>query len=150
MKAILGHIGAWAPRAEQIATARFLQDAPAVNAYIDEISVRLQQRFDALYAMCDTLRAKGYPVRAITPEGAIYVSVQFALRGLKRPDGRRIETTTDITSFLLEEARLAIVPFTAFGCDADTDWFRLSVGTLNLADMPELEAALERALATLS
>jgi aspartate aminotransferase len=149
MKAILGHIGAWAPRAEQMATARFLQDTDAVNAFIDEISTRLQQRFDALYTMCASLASKGYPVRAIKPEGAIYVSVQFALRGKRRANGSVIETPNDITAFLLEEAKVAIVPFTAFGCDTGTDWFRLSVGTLNLADMQELEAALDNALATL-
>src|ERR1700693_133323 len=31
---ILGHAGAWAPRAEQVATAELLRDPPAVDAYI--------------------------------------------------------------------------------------------------------------------
>src|SRR5262249_99986 len=35
MKAILSHIGAWAPKAEQVATAKYLAQKDAVNAYLE-------------------------------------------------------------------------------------------------------------------
>ena len=36
-----------------------------------------------------------------------------------------LETTEDVTRYLLNEAKLAIVPFYAFGTKRDSDWYRL-------------------------
>jgi aspartate aminotransferase len=51
---------------------------------------------------------------------------------------------------LLNHAQLAVVPFTAFGCPAGTDWYRISVGTLKENEIPELLLKLESALKILS
>ncbi|MCX6186974.1 MAG: aminotransferase class I/II-fold pyridoxal phosphate-dependent enzyme, partial [Bacteroidetes bacterium] len=37
MKAIVAHIGAWSPKAEQIATAQFLSNTIALTSYLDEL-----------------------------------------------------------------------------------------------------------------
>lgn len=146
MKSILGHIGAWAPRAEQIATAKFLENDQAINNYLSELKQKIDMRFNALYNGFEVLKAKGFPVQIITPEGAIYLTAQFALIGKKQLDGKSIETTADISSFLINRAQLALVPFTAFGCPNGTDWYRISVGTLNENDIPQLLLKLENAL----
>ena len=146
MKSIIGHIGAWAPRAEQIATAKFLENDQAINQYLGELKQKIDLRFNALYNGFEKLKAKGYPVQIIAPEGAIYLTAQFALIGKKQLDGKIIETTTDISSFLINRAQLALVPFTAFGCPNGTDWYRISVGTLNENDIPDLLLKLENAL----
>lgn len=137
MKAILGHIGAWAPRAEQVATATFLGDDEALNAYLNESQTRIQNRFDALFKGLSALREQGYPVNVIRPQGAIYVTVQFAIPGM---------TTAEITSTLLNNAHLAVVPFTAFGCADGTNWFRMSIGTLREQDIETMLTELARAL----
>jgi aspartate aminotransferase len=49
MKNLIGHIGAWAPRPEQVALARFLDDAPAVREFQTQMNRRVQRRLDALY-----------------------------------------------------------------------------------------------------
>lgn len=149
MKAIIGHIGAWSPRAEQVATAQFLSNTNALNAYLDELKGKISRRFDAIYHGFENLKAKGYPVQIIKPEGAIYLTAQFAIMGATNPEGQKIESTNDITQFLLNHAQLALVPFTAFGCENGTDWYRISVGTLKEEDIPDLLQKLETALSKL-
>ncbi|UPT66041.1 MAG: hypothetical protein M0D57_16305 [Sphingobacteriales bacterium JAD_PAG50586_3] len=61
------------------------------------------------------LKAEGFKVDAIAPQAAIYLTVKFDLHGMKKADGKVLETTKEITSYLLNEAKLAIVPFNAFG-----------------------------------
>ncbi len=146
MKSILGHVGAWAPKAEQVATAQFLTNENALQLFLAELKQKIDLRFNGLFNGFNTLKEKGYPVQIIAPEGAIYLTAQFALMGKILPNGNVIETTEDITSFLLNNAQLAVVPFTAFGCPSGTDWYRISVGTLKENDIPELLTKLESAL----
>lgn len=150
MKSILGHVGAWAPRAEQVATAKFLDDETSLTTFLEELKHKLDVRFQMIHEGITGLKQKGYPLDIIEPEGAIYLTVQFALKGLATAEGRKIETTQDITDYLLNQAGLAVVPFTAFGCDADTDWYRISVGTLKEIDITELMIKLEAALQKLT
>jgi aspartate aminotransferase len=87
-------------------------------------------------------------VDAIAPEAAIYLTVQFQLHGLKTESGTVLETTQDVTKYILDEAKVAIVPFYAFGSSVDSSWYRLSVGTCKLEDVDgvisNLKAALEK------
>ena len=65
--------------------------------------------------------------------------------------GEELESkTADIADFLLSRASLAIVPFAAFGADQESDWFRLSVGTCDLNELPSMFEQLENALLELS
>src|SRR5215471_11985705 len=52
MADILGHVGAWAPRPEQVAMAALLDDDAAVTVYLKEMRARVQQRLDRLAAGC--------------------------------------------------------------------------------------------------
>jgi len=149
MKSIIGHVGAWAPKAEQVATAKFLNNEAALQLFLSELKQKIDIRFSGLFNGFNTLKAKGFPVQIIAPEGAIYLTAQFALMGKELPNGDVIKTTEDITTFLLNNAQLAVVPFTAFGCPNGTDWYRISVGTLKENDIPELLQKLEMALSTL-
>jgi aspartate aminotransferase len=141
---ILGHVGAWAPRAEQVATAELLRDTPAMVEYLREHKGRLQARLDKLHEGVLRMAGAGLPVRDIPPQGAIYLSVQFDLIGR-----RGFRTNDDIRRYLLEEAGFAAVPFQAFGLSGENGWFRLSVGAVSLRDiddaLPRLEAALRKA-----
>lgn len=146
MKSLLGHIGAWAPKAEQVALASFLSNEDEVTAFNTTLKEKINARFHAIYDGFMALKAKGYPVHIIEPQGAIYLSVQFALKGRSLPDGTVIQDTKDIGTFLLEEAHWAIVPFTAFGAHNDTDWFRVSIGTVKMEEIPSMFEYLEKAL----
>jgi aspartate aminotransferase len=149
MKSILGHVGAWAPKAEQVATAKFLANQEALLTYLTELRTKINTRFNGLYQGIKALQAKGFPIDVIAPEGAIYVTAQFALQGKTTQAGQAITTTEDITAYLLNEAKIAVVPFTAFGCATGTNWYRISVGTLAESDITEVLNNLEQALAKL-
>src|SRR5437868_8235689 len=141
----LGHVGAWAPRAEQVATAEVLRDAAAVDAYGREFRAQLQARLDRLHQGFSAMDAAGLPVRDIPPQGAIYLSVQFDLIGK-----RGFRTNDDVRRYLLEEAGFAVVPFQAFGLSGENGWFRLSVGAVSMRDidaaLPRVETALRKAV----
>jgi aspartate aminotransferase len=141
----LGHVGAWAPRAEQVATAELLRDPAAVDAYGREFRAQLEARLDRLHQGFSAMHAAGLPVRDISPQGAIYLSVQFDLIGK-----RGFRTNDEVRSYLLREAGFAMVPFQAFGLEGETGWFRLSVGAVSLRDideaLPRVEAALRQSL----
>lgn len=150
MKSILGHVGAWSPKAEQLATARFLQNQPAVNSFMAGFKSELEQRLVGFYKGIQALKAEGFKVDAIAPMAAIYLTVQFNLKGMKTSDGNVLEKTEDVTSYLLSEAKLAVVPFYAFGADRSSPWYRLSVGTATMDDVNGSIESLRQALSKLS
>ncbi len=141
MKDVLGHVGAWAPKAEQVAVGRFLDDVPAVAGYLETMKRRVDERLVALHQGFTAMKAAGLPVRSIAPQGAIYLSAQFELLGKAG-----LRTNDDIRKLLLDKAGFALVPFQAFGLRDDTGWFRLSVGAVS---MEEIKAALPRVEAVL-
>jgi aspartate aminotransferase len=141
MKDVLGHVGAWAPKAEQVAVARFLDDVPAVASYLETMKRRVDERLVALHQGLSAMREAGLPVRSIAPQGAIYLSAQFDLIGKAG-----LKTNDDIRKLLLDKAGFALVPFQAFGLKDDTGWFRLSVGAVS---MEEIQVALPRVEAVL-
>lgn len=140
MADILGHVGAWAPKPEQVATAALLDAPDAMNAFLAASKAKVKERLDALHAGFAAMKRDGFAVDAIAPQGAIYLSVKFDWVG-KTICGRTIGTNEDIRKLLLEEAGLAVVPFQAFGLREDTGWFRLSIGAVS---MDEIHAAFAR------
>jgi aspartate aminotransferase len=147
MNDIIGHVGAWAPRPEQVATAKFMADDAAVDAYIATMRHETSRRLDAVHDGLETLRAQGLPVECVRPQGAIYVSARFALHGMQTPSGDVLRTDDDVRGYLLNAAGLAAVPFGAFGAPGDNGWFRLSIGVVSVeqieAMMPPLKRAIE-------
>lgn len=150
MKSILSHIGAWAPKAEQIATAKFLGDKAAVHEFMESFKKELTDRLRGFYSIIRELAAEGHPVTCIEPVAAIYLTVQFDLKGKVTPDGKVLETTEDITAYILDAAKLAIVPFYAFGAPRTSTWYRLSVGTCKTEDLQGIASRLRKALNALS
>ena len=149
MKAFLSHIGAWAPMAEQTATALFLRDSEAIEGFMENFRKGLFERLQFLYQKFSALRDKGYPIDVITPEAAIYLTVKIDLCG-RSFGGRRLDRQKDVTEFLLTEAKLAIVPFSCFGAAEDSPWYRISVGTCRYEELEEMFKSLEEALAGMS
>ncbi|MBK8979996.1 MAG: aminotransferase class I/II-fold pyridoxal phosphate-dependent enzyme [Planctomycetes bacterium] len=140
MRDIIGHVGAWAPRAEQVATARLLDAGGARSDWQQSFRASIQERLEALHAGFSALANDGLPIDAIEPQGAIYLSARFDLIGERFPSNEAIRR------HLLGAAGVAVVPFQAFGLDEDTGWFRLSVGAVSPREieamLPRLRAAL--------
>lgn len=146
MKNILGHIGAWSPKAEQVAAARFLSMDNEVETYLKEFKSEIYKRLEGFYNGFMQLKAEGFNVNAITPQAAIYLTVEVNLRGKVTPRGKVLQTTADATQYLLDEAKIGIVPFAAFGASPNSTWYRISVGTCSVNDINEIISNLRTAL----
>lgn len=149
MKAILTHLGAWAPRPEQEATAQYLLNTSAYDTFLEKRKKEIYHRLVMLYEGLETLRKEGLPVQCVEPQAAIYLTVRFALKGYEDKNGKKIESTEEITRFLLDKASLGVVPFYAFGSSKETDWYRISVGTLKETDIPPIIGKLKEVLSEL-
>jgi aspartate aminotransferase len=150
MKAILSHIGAWSPKAEQVAAAKYLMMDQQVDVYLHQFKQSIQTRLDGFYKGLMQLKQEGYAVDALEPQSAIYLTIQFNLINKKKSNGERLTNNAMVTEYLLHEAGLAIVPFYAFGSDKEFNWYRLSVGTSSIQDISDSIAALRLALSKLS
>jgi aspartate aminotransferase len=146
MKAILSHVGAWAPMAEQKAVARFLPQHEAIRTFLTHFKSELEHRLRRIYDGIIQLKNQGLPVDAVAPEAAIYLTLKFDLVGKRAPDGELLLTQSDVTSYLLQYAKLAIVPFYAFGAPKSSSWYRLSVGTCKKEELDVMLDQLGAAL----
>lgn len=140
MKALIGHMGAWAGRAPQLATAATLEDATAMAPWMEQYRQKVAGRQQHIYDRLAAMQAEGLPVEPVQPEGALYVTARFKLHG-KTVGEHPIKTDQDIRRALLHEARTAVVPFVSFGYPDGTGWMRFSVGAVSDND---ITAALDR------
>jgi aspartate aminotransferase len=150
MMSLMGHLGGWAPRAEQCATIELLEDARAIEDFGVTFRRGIQARLDALSRGFARMKSAGLPVDCLEPSGAMYLTARVAPFGRRVPQGKPITTNDDVRGYLLGAAGVAAVPFQAFGTKEDDGWFRLSVGAVGLGEveaaLPRIETAL-RALA---
>jgi aspartate aminotransferase len=146
MKSILGHIGAWAPKAEQVAVASYFKDSAVVDQYLTSFKSKVQESLEALYQGFQKLKSEGFNVDAVIPMGAIYLTLKIDYIGKTTPDGQVLKNSADVNFYLIKEAQTAIVPFAAFGNEEAMPWFRASIGGCSLQDikdmMPRISAAL--------
>ena len=89
-------------------------------------------------------------MNAITPQAAIYLTLQIDLIGKKTAEGGVLTSQKDVTEYILNEAKLAVVPFYAFGASIDSNWYRLSVGTCKIEEINEMLTKLKEALQKLN
>jgi aspartate aminotransferase len=150
IKAINSHIGAWSPMAEQHATAKFLLQKNIVDAYLFNFKAELEERLQCIYEGFQQLKKEGFTVDACAPQAAIYLTIQINLIGKKTENGTELATQNDVTSYILNEAKLAVVPFYAFGASKNSKWYRLSVGTCKKEEIQEMLEKLRSALRKLS
>ncbi len=150
MKAILTHLGAWAPMAEQKATAHFLGRREAIKKYLVHFKGEIEERLHSIYNGFMKLKNEGLPVDAITPEAAIYLTIKIDLTGKKTAQGVVLKDQSEVTAYVLNEAKLAVVPFYAFGASRSSAWYRLSVGTCKKEEIDEMIGKLREALQKLS
>ena len=146
MKAILTHIGAWAPMAEQKAVAYYLGQRESIKKYLAHFKSEIEERLRLIYNGFSKLKSEGFPVDAIAPEAAIYLTIKIDLAGKKNASGKIISDQSEVTSYILNNAGLAVVPFYAFGASRNSPWYRLSVGTCKKEEIDEMIGKLREAL----
>lgn len=108
----------------------------------------LKGGLDEIYAMRDAFKKRrdyvvdtlnAIPgVKCFKPSGAFYAFPDISTYlGKTTPNGQKVETSTDLIMYLLDEAQIATVPGDAFG---EPNGIRLSYAT----SMEKLEEALKR------
>jgi len=150
MKAILTHIGAWAPMAEQKAVAKYLANRDGIKTYLSNFKSEIEERLHRIYDGFMQLKKEGFSIDAIAPEAAIYLTIQFNLAGKKTREGQQLKDQGDVTAYILNTAGIAVVPFYAFGADKSSAWYRLSVGTCKKEEIDEMIEKLREVLKKLS
>lgn len=149
MKTIIMHMGAWAPKPEQVAMARFINDTGAVNEFLRDFKARIQDSLQELYNGFRALKEEGFKVDAIEPMGAIYLTLKLDYIGAITPEGMLLTDAEDVNFYLIKEAKTALVPFSAFGTENSVCWFRASVGAASLQDIKDMIPRVKEALARL-
>ncbi len=150
MKAILTHVGAWAPMAEQKAVAAYLGNKDSIKKHLIHFKNEIEIRLRGIYDGFIQLKNEGLPVDAIAPEAAIYLTIKIDLTGKKTTEGKVLADQSEVTAYVLNTAGLAVVPFYAFGADRSSAWYRLSVGTCKKGEIDEVIGKLREALQKLS
>lgn len=149
MSDLLTHVGAWAPRPEQVATTALLGNDSEIDRFHLGMRGEVFKRLSSLHDGIIALKKEGFPVDAAIPSGAIYLSARFQLQGHTAPDGAMLTSDDDVRSYLLRAAGLAAVPFSAFGQAEGSGWLRLSVGAVSLKEIEDLLPRVRSALGAL-
>ncbi len=150
MRSINSHLGAWAPMAEQKAVANYLGKTEAIDKYFLHFKSEINERLQRISAGLQQMKKEGFHVDAIAPQAAIYLTIQIDYAGKKTAEGKLLANQADVTSYVLDEAKLAVVPFYAFGANTDSSWYRLSVGTCKKEEIDEMLGDLKSALGKLN
>lgn len=148
MKALLGHLGAWAPKPEQEAVSVLLNNPEVVDEFILKFKGEIADSLTALHRGIQEMKDNGLSVESIQPMGAMYLTVKLDYVGKQRPDGTLIKDSSDLVFYLIDEAGIALVPFSAFGNSREIPWFRASAGGVSIDEirkmLPRLKDALEK------
>ncbi len=149
MKALVGHMGAWAPKAEQVAMAKYFGQKELLDKFLSFFKAKIQESLNALYNGFIELKKGGFDVDAVKPMGAMYLTIRINYIGKSTPEGEVLKNSADVNFYLIKEAKVALVPFSAFGNEEDTPWYRASVGACTLQDIKHLLPRIKIALSKL-
>ena len=90
------------------------------QSFMKERIAKFQSRRDVALNILNNITG----ITCYKPEGAFYLFPSFnGLIGKKTPDNKAIRTSNDFSTYLLEEAEVAVVPGIAFGFEG---YFRIS------------------------
>jgi aspartate aminotransferase len=131
MTEIFSHIGAWAPKPEQNAVARYLND---YDDMVEFVNSKTKQYSDISNKICDKiqeLKDKGFRIDYQRPEGGIYISIYLG-ESLSFPN---IES---YIKFLINRCSIGLVPFEYFGSKENKGWFRMSIGGVDPNNVEEI------------
>jgi aspartate aminotransferase len=150
MRAFVAHIGAWAPKAEQVACGEYLQNLEQVDSFIKDFNGDLQKILEKLYNGFMDMKTAGLPVDSIKPEASIYLSIRMDLVGKTTKNGKVLSDVDMVQEFLLEEAKVAILPFAWFGAVNNDNWYRISIGTCPPGETGQILENIKNAIKSLA
>jgi aspartate aminotransferase len=127
---IFSHIGAWAPKPEQLAVANYLKNQNEYKSYLSLRKNQFGDVFDKFTEFLSYLKLQGFNVDYLNPDGAIYISI-YLQKSLE------FTTTENFLNFIIDNFGIGIVPFEYFGSKENKGWFRLSIGTLDINEIED-------------
>ncbi|MFN8993624.1 MAG: pyridoxal phosphate-dependent aminotransferase, partial [Pseudomonadota bacterium] len=101
MSSLLGHMGAWAPRPEQLAVGTFLEMEDSLRGYIRQLNAKVSARLNKIHQAFQAWKLAGLPVDSVEPMGGLYLSVLFNRKGYRQPDGAVIKNAEMRRAYLL-------------------------------------------------
>lgn len=122
---IMSHLGAQAPRFIQLGVAKYLKQITLYEEFVSDKVFYYKEIFNKYIDILYNLKNLGYKVDYIPPKGAIYISIKLDYYD-------KFSTLNEMVDFLINECKIAIVPFEYFGSETNKGWFRLSIGQINL------------------
>ena len=69
---------------------------------------------------------------------------------MKTASEKILQNSDDIFLYLVETAKVALLPFSNFGAEKESPWFRLSVGCCDISDIKPTMENIRAALLELS
>lgn len=149
MRAFVAHIGAWAPKAEQVAAGEYFQNLTQVDSFLRSFNAQLESVLTHLYNGVIEMKNAGLPVDSIKPEASIYLSIRMDLVGKTTPSGITLNTVDEVQKFLLDDAKVAILPFSWFGATHNDNWYRISIGVCPADAVSDILDNLKNSIASL-
>ena len=143
MTEIFSHIGAWAPKPEQTAVANLLENNDVYDTFINLKIFDYKEITSSFYKTFQQLKSEGYDVDCIKPQGGIYLSIRIGYSS-------KFNTMEEFLDFIIDKCGLAIVPFKFFGSKENTDWFRLSIGYVDMKKLPIILNIIKDTITTLN
>ena len=131
MTEIFSHIGAWAPKPEQNAVARYLND---YEDMVEFVKSKTNQYSDISTKICDKiqeLKDAGFLIDYQRPEGGIYISIYLG-------ESLSFSNIESYTKFLINRCNIGLVPFEYFGSKKNKGWFRMSIGGVDPNNVEEI------------
>ncbi|VXC89102.1 Aspartate/tyrosine/aromatic aminotransferase [Enterobacterales bacterium 8AC] len=127
MKLMIEHVGAIAPKAEQLATAVLLNNDKLLQDHLSSFKTQIFNSLQILHLGIQQMKDEGLPVDSMEPMGGIYLSLQINLQGMITPEGKILRTAKEASLYFIDHAGFAVVPFDFFGMAHAEWWFRAAV-----------------------
>ena len=124
MMEVLTHIGAWAPKPEQNAVAKYLSDYGDITDFVADKNKQYLNIMTHIYDVFWAGKILGYDVDCKQPQGGIYMSVYLGYVN-------DFDSTDSFIEYLINDCGLGIVPFEYFGSSSNKGWFRISIGNID-------------------
>jgi aspartate aminotransferase len=139
MSELFSHIGAWAPKPEQNAVARYLDEYNDLDQYISTKKKGYRRITEAICQSFETMKKKGFAVDYQVPEGGIYISIYLDYV-------KSFDSVEEYISFLISDCGLGVVPFEYFGAKSSKGWWRISIGNIAPSEISSYVAKIEEAV----
>ncbi len=136
MTEIFSHIGAWSPKPEQTAVAKYLNDYESISEFITNKINQYSEISNKICEKLEELKQRKFRIDYQKPEGGIYISIYLG-------ESQFFTNVENYVQFLIKTCGVGLVPFEYFGSINNDGWFRMSIGGVDINNIDEVTKSLE-------